>query len=337
MRILIFILLTLFIFKNVVGQTKIQFIIKDLGGHKIEKVDAFDLSQIEFYNYDYNDTLNLNFNKRNIDCYNIRYYENGKMFRQQIWLDTGNIKIEAHIDSSKLVIDTVINSPTYYKIKDFYIKNSQLFKNKDTILLNAFLLDTYKANIENPFSLLVGNIYVGINQNIKSNLLNLKTLTEKQGEKFKWFFFYENVNERVNKIISITKIDLQNFIFLDKKNKKVKLLLKGSDYYVLDLWFVACPPCVRDHKIINNTLSKLKQKNVELISISNDENKKEWKEYLAKNNYKWQNYVENSKHSFTNYLSIPSYPTYIVIDRFGIIFNTYNSYLDVLKRFSIKE
>jgi len=337
MRPLKFLLVILLFNLQAVGQTNIQIVIKNLGDHKIDKVDAFDLSQTELHNYAYNDTLNLSFKKTSIDCYNIRYYENGKMFRQQMWLDTGKIKIEAHIDSSKLIIDTVINSPMFYKYKDFTKKYSQLYKNNDTVVLNNFLLEMYQVNIENPFSLFVGNLYVGINQNIKSNLLNLKVLTEIQGEKFKWFFFYESVNERLNKILSISKIDLDKFSFISKTNKKIKLSLKDSGYYVLDLWFLDCPPCIRDHKIIENKLLQLTQKKVAIISISTDENIAEWKRYLAKNNYRWQNYLESFENCFTNYLSIPSYPTYIILDRLGNIIDTYNSFSNVLKRFDIKE
>jgi len=337
MRSLKFLLVILLLNRQTFGQTNIQFVIKNSGGYKIDKVDAFDLSQIEFYNYSYYDTLNLSFKKTNIDCYNIRYYENEKMFRQQMWLDTGKIKIEAHIDSSMLIIDTVVNSPMFYKYKDFIIKYSQLYKTNDTVLLNNFLLETYQANIENPFSVFVGNLYVGINQNIKSNLLNLKALTEKQGEKFKWFLFYTTINERLNTILNISKIDLTKFSFIDKTNKKINLSLKGADYYMLDLWFLACPPCIRDHKIIKNKITQLKQKHVELISISIDENAKEWKKYLNKNSYKWQNYLENLENSFTGFLNIQSYPTYIILDNTGNILNTYNSFSDVLTKFDIKE
>lgn len=337
MKYLQFVILCLALKIQVSGQTNIEFIVENLNGHKFEKVDAFDLSQTEFYNYDYKDTLLLKFKKNNIDCYNIRYFENGKMFRQQIWLDTGNIKVVGHFDSSKLIIDTVLNSTIYYKQKDFFAQYSKLYKSKDTTLLNNFLLETFKINIENPFSLLVGNLYVGINQNKIDNLLNLKTLTDKQGEKFKTFFFYENVNERLNKILTIKKIDFSKFRFVDLNKKIIKLNLKGANFYILDLWFLACPPCIKDHKIINSNLVKLKNKKVELVSISIDENQIEWKKYLKKNSYNWQNFVESVEHKFTNHLSIPSYPTYLIIDKDGNILKTFNSFADVLQNFGIKE
>lgn len=328
--LLVFILFDL----QVMGQTNIQVVLHNSKGHKIDKVDAFDFSSVEKYNYIYKDTLNLRFKKTNIDLYNIRYYENGKMFRQQMWLDTGNIIVSAHIDSSKLIIDTVINSPMFYRYLEFTKEYSRLYRDKDTLSLNNFLLETYKINIENPFSLFVGYLYVVINQNIKSNLLNLKRLSDEQGEKFKWFSFYQNVNERLSKILSVSKIDLNKFSFINRANKKITLTLKRAEYYVLDLWFLACPPCVQDHKIIKDMIAELKQKNVEVISISNDANIRGWKTYLTQNHYTWENYLEN-RNAFSKYLSITSYPTYIIVDKEGDILESFNSFSDVLKKFGI--
>ena len=97
------------------GQTNIQIIITNDGNHKIDKVDVFDLSQTEIFKIPYNDTLKFTLKKRNIDCYNVRYHELDKVYQQQIWLNSGQIKIEGHIDSSQLRIDSVFNASVYYE------------------------------------------------------------------------------------------------------------------------------------------------------------------------------------------------------------------------------
>src|SRR5436190_9431254 len=132
MTALKFLIAFLFVSFKVHGQTNIEFILSNSTQHQIDTVDAFDLSQKEFYRYGYRDTIHMHFTKTNIDCYNIRYHENGKMFRAQIWLDTGNIRVEAHIGSGDLIIDTVRNSPAYYKVKAFNTRYSELYKTKDS-------------------------------------------------------------------------------------------------------------------------------------------------------------------------------------------------------------
>jgi thiol-disulfide isomerase/thioredoxin len=337
MKRLSFSLTILIISLQTVAQTNIQLIVKNQLNHKIDKVDAFDISQVEAYNYTYKDTLNLAFKKTLPDCYNFRYHENEKMYRQQIWLDTGHIKIEAHLDSSKLVIDTVINSPIFYTYKNYAAKCPALYKANDTVALNNFLLDSYLNNIDNPFSLLVGDNYIGLNQNSKFNLNKLKTLTNKQGDKFKWHFLYERVNKRLDNILSMSKLNLSEFTFVNKLDKKTKLVLKGADYYILDFWFLACAPCIRDHQDIKRNALALKRNKVEIIGISIDDSPKKWKDYLALHNYNWQNYLQGNQNTITDELSIASFPTYIVLDKTGRITASYNSFADIMKRFGIVE
>ena len=332
-----FLIAFLFISSSAYAQTNIEFVLKNSASYKMDTVDAFDLSQKEFHDYVYKDTINMHFNKNNIDCYNIRYHENGKMFRTQIWLDTGNIKIEAHIDSNELVIDTVFNSPIYYKVNDFAKQYYEIYKTNDTVAMNKYLLTNYEENIQNPFSLMIGNYYINLNQNSKLNLIKFKSYADKQGDKFSWFLLYPMVVGRLNKILNIHKISLDDFTFINKENKKVKLHLEGSNYYVLDFWFLACPPCIHDHKDIKLNYEKLIRKKVEVISISTDDNILQWKNYLSNHNYNWRNYMQTQDSTITNQLSIRSFPTYIIVNNKGDIIDTYNSFADVEKRFKIDE
>ena len=337
MTTLKFLIAFLLISSSLFAQTNIEFILRKSHSYKVDSVEAFDLSQGEFHDYDYQDTINMHFNKSNIDCYNIRYHANGKIYSTQIWLDTGYIIIAAQIDSNKLIIDTVLNSPTYYMVKDFGKKRYELYKANDTIALNNYLLTNYEKNIENPFSLVIGDYYIKWNLNSKLNLLKFKSYADKQGDKFSWFLLYPMVVERLNKILGIDNINFNDFTFINKNNKKVKLQFEGSKFYVLDFWFLACPPCIRDHKDIQLSYEKLKERNVEIISISIDNNVLLWKNYLSKHNYNWRNYMQTQDSTITNQLSIRSFPTYIIVNNKGEIKETYNSFADVEKRFMIDE
>lgn len=331
MRPLKFILAFLILSLKSYGQTNIQVIVKNIGNHKIDKVDAFDLSQKEVFEVPYKDTINFVFTKQNIDCYNIRYHENGKVYQQQVWLDTGQIKIEAHIDSSAFVIDSVFNSPVYYEYIDYKRNYSILYKKNDTTTLNKMLLEFYSKNIYNPYSLFLADSYIRLNQNSKTSLSKLKLLTDKQGDRFNWFLLYPSVVERLNNILTVSSININDYSFIARQNKKVKLNALTKKYYILDFWFLECAPCLRDHKEINKELKTLDNKNTELISISKDSDIKKWENYLSRNKYNWQNYLESDSKKITEELSISDFPTYIVIDNLGNIISTQNSFSDVLK------
>lgn len=330
MRIFKFILIFIIHSLQSLGQTNIQIVIKNIGNHKIDKVDVFDLSQKEIFKVEYKDTLNFNFKKQTIDCYNIRYHENDKMYRQQIWLNPGQIRIEAHIDTSKLLIDSVFNSTIYYQHLNFSQNYSLLYKRNDKTTLNKMLLDLYSINIENPYSLVIANSYIQLNQNSKADLSKLKILTDKQGNLFNWFLLYPSVVERLNKILTTNSINISDYYFIDRQSKNVQLSNLNKKYYIFDFWFLGCAPCIRDHREIFKELKTLDYKNAELISISTDTDTKKWDSYLNKNGYNWQNYLESKTKSITTLLSISSFPTYLIIDKFGNILSTQASFSDVL-------
>lgn len=329
-------LIALLVFNlHLIGQTTIKLIMNT--DKKIDKIDVFDLSQQEIYSSNYKDTVSFQFKKNIINCYNIRYHEKGKLYRQQIWLDTGNIQINTHIDAEKLIIDTVINAPIYYKAIDFYKSYADILKTNDTANINRFLMTAYEENLNNLFSYSIGQSFVLRNQNSKSSLINFKSLFERQGDRFSWFLLYPMVVERTNSILSTNTIKITDFSFFDIKNQKAKIDLSGADYYLLDFWFLACVPCIQDHKEMKIALQKFQQKNIQIIGISIDHQDKyrDWKNYLIKNNYSWPNYLQDAKNSVTNQLSIATYPTYVILNKEGQIMGSYNSFAEVNMRLGL--
>lgn len=305
---------------------------KNRGAHTFDKIDVFDISQKEFYSIKYQDTASFSFKKTNIDLYNIRYHANGKMYRQLAWLDTGSIKIELHIDDAALKIDSVLNAPIYYEYLNFYKNNASLYQKKDTAALSDILLKLYEKHINNPYSVHIGYMYVDLNQNSKKDLFRLKTLTDRQGDTFKWFYFYQLANERLNKILAITSLDLNAYTFINSSNKKVKIpTISDNKYYLLDFWFLACKPCISDHKEIFKNQQLLAAKKIELISISTDESVKELNHYLNKNNYKWTNYLETDPKKITTDAGINIFPTYLILDKSGKIISAQNTFYNFLK------
>lgn len=329
-------LIALLVFNlDVIGQTTIRLVMNT--DKKIDKVDVFDLSQQEFYSHPYKDTLSFQFKKNSINCYNIRYNEKGKLYRQQIWLDTGDIQINARLDDDKLLIDTVVNSPMYYKVMDFNKTYSNMLKTNDSVKINDFLLTAYEENLNNPFSYSIGQSFIIHNQNSRLNLINFKSLFERQGDKFSWFMLYPMVVDRTNSILSTDKLKIADFSFFDSQNQKTKIILNGADFYILDFWFLACIPCIQDHKEVKPMLKQLQQKNIQIIGISVDKQDQysNWRKYLAKNNYSWPNYLQDSKNSLTKKLSITIYPTYIILNKEGEIIGSYNSFAEVRRKLGL--
>jgi thiol-disulfide isomerase/thioredoxin len=329
-----FIIILLIISINLSAQTNIQIILKT--NTPIDTIDISDLSQLEFYSFSFQN-VNAHFNKSTIDCYTISYHENGKIYWRQLWLDTGNIIIHAHIDTTALIVDTVINSPAYYEAINVSAIYKNFFRQKDTIDLNNFLEKEINKNISNPFSLAVAYNYIQLNQNVKSNLYALKTLLSKQGDKFKWFSYYSLVYKRLNFLLGNSNFHFDDFSFINTNNKSTHINLTGAKYYVFDFWFLKCPPCIKDHKEIKSALQKFQQKNIKVISISTDEDFISWETYLTKNDYRWENFLEGGDKKLHNVLGLNVFPTYIVLNNNAEILKAYNSITDVENYFRMNE
>ncbi|WP_316757792.1 TlpA disulfide reductase family protein [Pedobacter aquatilis] len=327
----LFSLITLFFCWGVVNaQTKIQISTKNPLQLKIDRVEVFDLSQKEFYELNYSDSLTFSFEKSNIDCYNIRYIIGKKTLREQIWLNPGNPKVLVHLDSAKVTVDTVLNSASYNEHANFKRVYKELLQKKDTVQLNQILLESFRRNLDNPFSLLYGDLYLNINQNSKIQLLKLKPLLQSQGDKFKWFVLYSGVVNRFHTLLTQNNIELAGYSFYDQQNKITKIAPKTSAFIVLDFWFLTCIPCLKDHKEIAKNISEINKRNAEFISISIDSDLQKWKNYIKSNNYTWRNYLQIKPVTITNDFNISSYPTYIILNRAGEIMSINNSFTEVM-------
>ena len=329
MKNLVFVFTCIFLYLSSAAQTNIRLIIKS--NPKIDSIGMIDISQTEFHQNSFKDTVDFSFNKNDIDLYRIRYFINGKMYWNLLWLNSGNIAIKAHTDNTTLIIDTVLNSSAYYDAVA-YLKNSPKLKTaKDTILSDDYKLNEVRANLENPRSLAIANDFINLNQNNKQELLRLKTLLSKQKTDFRWFIFYNIGIERMNKILSLKEIKFSDFKFINRQDKIATITPGTYDYYILDFWFVGCVPCAQQHKAIKQEYQKLKDKKIAVIGVSIDHDFKTWNTYLLEHNYNWDNYRQVGDRKLSDYLGITAFPAYILINKKGEIIGNYDSWERAMK------
>lgn len=311
------------------AQTRIHLVL--VTNRPIEKVEAYDGDQTEHLEARYQDTVLFSFHTKAPTFYRIGYREADKNRNEVLWLDPGDDTVVAHLQGDKLVIDTVMGSPTYYTVKSFQ-RAFNIAVISDTARRNAFLLKAYEDNIGNLYSYAIGSIYLVNNNNNRPALLRLKALVDRQGKSLDWSLWYRGMAERLNAELTIAHIPMANFSLLDRKGKAATISLAGADTYVLDFWFLACGPCVKDHHRIKAMETQLREHRVNLIGISIDQRdqRKTWNAYLAENGYGWPNYLD-TRGDLSGFLSLHEFPTYVVLDGQGNIKGTYNNFGDVLK------
>jgi len=309
----------------------------------IDSVWITDITQNrEVHKAAFNYTLRFKFKDSINDLYNIWFWRDGEivsspMPNSQLWLKGDNIQIKGNIDK-KLIIDTVINSPMYYSSKEYNEGYRNLFKNKLSLeKKNAFILQQIKENNNSAISLSMADAYYRLNENNPENLRILHQLLSSQDSGLRNHGYFK-VLERVNTKLNDYPIDLSKYSFRDLSDEPVKIELETGKKYLIDAWFVNCPPCVVDHKIVATDLDLFEAKKVEIIGLSVDQEHEVWKQYLEKNNYNWRNYrVDQNKpqDELSKDLRLGAFPNYILLNGSGKIEFSTNSYEEIKKHLEI--
>ena len=278
------------------------------------------------YHFNFSDTIN--------DAYVIDVFKDGKKSSKKIFLNGEDLKIQAELSSGVFKIDTVIGSEIYYKSVDFYKTLHQLESDKiDDSGMNKFLLQNIKDNLNHPFSHEISTIYIERNKNYKAQLINLKSVLEGQPEALKEHTL--SVNRTLDNLIKEEYLDLSAFQFYNKNGNVSKIDLSHKGDYLLDFWFVHCPPCVRDHKKIGANLEMFSNHNVELVGVSIDTERDKWLDYLVSHDYNWQNYRELRKgNDLIDALDVWEFPTYILISEKGEVKTKFYSFEELESYYS---
>ncbi|WP_347924073.1 thioredoxin-like domain-containing protein [Pontimicrobium sp. SW4] len=304
------------------------------------KIDSVFISNItqdrEFQFLPFSNKMHIEFNDSINDLYNINFYTEKGLIMNQMWLNGNQVTIKGSI-SNKITIDTVIGSNLYYKSTAFKKKYKKLVDEDslDSSKINLFLLEHTKNNVNNPLSIEISNHFFLRNINNKKQLNNIYTILTNQPNDIKVHLL--NPIKKIENILTDKKIDFSKHTFYDDKNNLVNISLDEAKTYLIDFWFVNCPPCVKDHMLIAKKLKTLKQNNIELISISTDNDHNTWIDYLRKNNYNWSNFreIENYNNRITTKNLITVFPTYLVIKK-GNILKRSHSFSFIEEYLSIK-
>ncbi|WP_424989233.1 TlpA family protein disulfide reductase [Flagellimonas sp.] len=297
---------------------------------KIDSVWISNIGQTESFYLPFKDTIKVNFKGKINDLYNIAFYtENGRKVNQ-LWLNGNYVIVNGKLND-KIEIDSVINSDLYYKSINFSKNYRDLIQNKtDSAAIDQFLFENISQNIQSPFSFAVANTFVHRNQNNKAKIGKLFDILSTQSDTLKNHLI--SIHQKIENILEINFLNIGDYTFANIDNQPSTINMEKSKTYLLDFWFVNCPPCIRDHKLISKKLDLLEEKKVELIGISTDQNHSDWKEYLKKQNYNWKNYREiDSLKRVTRDMAIWSFPTYLLLKSNGEIKARYNSFRDFEK------
>jgi thiol-disulfide isomerase/thioredoxin len=87
---------------------------------------------------------------------------------------------------------------------------------------------------------------------------------------------------------------------------------------LLDFWGTWCPPCRESVPMLRDLNKRYSGKAFQLVSISSDEDVDTWKSFITQEKMDWSEYID-LQGNVLNSFKVESFPTYIVLDKDGII------------------
>lgn len=117
--------------------------------------------------------------------------------------------------------------------------------------------------------------------------------------------------------------------FLDNKGKAHQLSQYRGKYVIIDLWATWCGPCKQIRPIFDTRSHQYRYySNIQFISISLDQDKTKWLNYLKTKPSKVPQYWLSDAQGFMNKYKIQTIPRFIIIDPNGKVFNLNSPFPD---------
>lgn len=113
----------------------------------------------------------------------------------------------------------------------------------------------------------------------------------------------------------------QNFIQYDIDDREVKLSSLAGKIILVEFWASWCAPCRRENPHLLNVYNKYRDKDFEIIAVSTDNDKNEWKRAIKEDQLTWLNV--NGRKGLENEAAliygVSFYPSNFLINKQGII------------------
>ena len=263
--------------------------------------------------HDFTDTISLTRGDTSLNLYTLLLYGKDIKARKDVWINGDDVYIYYSLKDG-LQIDSIVNSSAATAIATF--DKMKVIKEHNLDSLNAFLFDQLRVFYTSVFSTVIAQMIIRYNFGNFELLERLLTELEHQEPYIQNHKFSQN--EKLKGILAFKDLKISDLVLANRDSVSATIKFDTSQYTLIDFWFSACPSCLRDHKLLKEKYQQLKDKSVQIVGISNDQDFQTWKHTIDIHQHPWANYIEtDSTSKIIRFAS--SFPSYYVLDRQGNI------------------
>jgi thiol-disulfide isomerase/thioredoxin len=212
------------------------------------------------------------------------------------------IQFQKSLDSLDQLWDQCVNQNTKKRMQ---LNFEFIKKNPNSFIAPDLLYDIFTEEEEQmPFDT-IKNLYNKLAPEVKKSY-NGKKLAKR---------LLDFKNSRIGSLAP-------DFVLKDINRKSVRLSSFYKNQFVLiDFWASWCGPCREDFPFLKEIYAKYKNRGLEFISISKDENLQSWKKAVEKEKIEiWKQIsAKENKNTIEDTYVVTSIPLKILIDKEGII------------------
>ena len=228
------------------------------------------------------------------------------------------------------------NDQIYASMQSFYQRNISKYGNeftgiiKDSAILyrekyytqRAQLLSEYVKRKPNSFVAL-WNIYYYVTFTPAHQYFDFETILSAFSKQMQIHPFMVAIKAKISESAKVQVGQLfpkRFFIGYEQLQRNVE---KYNRYYLIDFWFSHCGPCIAGFPKLKEIYKEFHHKGFEIVSISVDRQslKSEYEAAIKKNNLLWK-HVWDKDGVTSQAFNITTFPTYILLDKNGLIINS---------------
>lgn len=251
-------------------------------------------------------------NTKNLDAYSVMV----KGWRRPLTFFADNQDVMIKGDCQKYNGIQVIASESQEKINILQKEASIIEDDKD---LYYFVLNFIKDNINNPLSAYATYRYKWLfEQSDLETIYDVMPENMQSGYKALVKDYIEGLQltSPGRPFIDFTQKDVNG------KDFTMSSVIGKSKVVILDFWASWCPDCRKANPALVSLYNDLKDKGLEIVSVSLDTDEAAWKKAIADDKLSWENHVSDLKgwaNSVAELYRVAFIPQTFVIDNQGII------------------